>query len=61
MLLPLEWNFENYRAMIFDKPLLIWLRSSLHVASLTTIISLLISTSAAYAFSHARFCGAWPL
>lgn len=57
MFIPVEWTFENYRAMIFDKPLLTWLRNSLYVASLTTILSLLITTSAAYAFSRLRFVG----
>ncbi|NNJ12023.1 ABC transporter permease subunit [Chloroflexales bacterium ZM16-3] len=57
MFLPVEWTFENYRAMIFDKPLLTWLRNSLYVASLTTVLSLVITTSAAYAFSRLRFVG----
>jgi arabinogalactan oligomer / maltooligosaccharide transport system permease protein len=57
MFLPSEWTFENYRAMIFDKPLLLWLRNSLYVAGLTTVLSLVITTSAAYAFSRIRFYG----
>jgi len=57
MFFPTEWTFENYRAMIFDKPLLTWLRNSLYVASATTIASLLVTTSAAFAFSRFRFYG----
>jgi len=57
MFLPVEWTFENYQAMLFEKPLLGWLRNSLYVASLTTIASLLITTSAAFAFSRFRFRG----
>jgi arabinogalactan oligomer/maltooligosaccharide transport system permease protein len=57
MFLPTQWAFENYRVMVFDQPLLLWLRNSLYVASLTTIASLLITTSAAFAFSRFRFYG----
>ncbi len=57
MFLPTEWTFENYRVMLFEKPLLMWLRSSLYVASVTTVASLLISTSAAFALSRFRFYG----
>ncbi len=57
MFIPTEWTFENYRVMIFEKPLLTWLRNSLYVASMTTILSLVVTTSAAYAFSRLRFIG----
>jgi arabinogalactan oligomer/maltooligosaccharide transport system permease protein len=57
MFLPAEWTFENYRAMLFDKPLLTWLRNSLYVASLTTVASLIVTTSAAFALSRFKFYG----
>lgn len=57
MFFPTEWTFENYRAMIFDKPLLTWLRNSIYVASITTIVSLIVTTSAAFAFSRFKFYG----
>lgn len=57
MFLPTEWTFENYRAMLFDKPLLMWLKNSLYVASITSVASLLIATSAAFALSRFRFYG----
>ena len=57
MFVPTEWTFENYRAMIFDKPLLTWLRNSLYVASLTTVASLIVTTSAAFALSRFKFYG----
>src|SRR6185295_18217689 len=50
-------TFENYRAMLFDKPLLTWLRNSLYVASLTTVASLIVTTSAAFALSRFKFYG----
>jgi arabinogalactan oligomer/maltooligosaccharide transport system permease protein len=60
MFLPVEWTFENYDVMLTQRPLLGWLRNSLYVASLTTIASLLITTSAAFAFSRFRFRGREP-
>lgn len=57
MFVPTEWTFENYRVMLFERPLLTWLRNSLYVASLTTLLSLVVTTSAAYAFSRLRFVG----
>ncbi len=57
MFVPLEWTFENYRIMIFEKPLLIWLRNSLYVAGITTVVSLVVTTSAAFAFSRFKFYG----
>ncbi|MCX6050539.1 MAG: ABC transporter permease subunit [Chloroflexi bacterium] len=57
MFIPTEWSFENYRVMLFEKPLLTWIKNSLYVASVTTVASLLISTSAAFALSRFRFYG----
>lgn len=57
MFLPTEFSFENYRAMLFDKPLLTWLKNSLYVASFTTIASVIITTSAAFALSRFKFYG----
>ncbi|EFO80760.1 binding-protein-dependent transport systems inner membrane component [Oscillochloris trichoides DG-6] len=57
MFVPLEWTFENYRTMLFDRPLLTWLRNSLYVAGITTVVSLIVTTSAAFAFSRFKFYG----
>ncbi len=57
MFFPSEWTWENYRIMLFEKPLLNWIRNSLYVAVVTSIASLLISTSAAFAVSRFRFYG----
>ncbi len=57
MFIPIEWTFENYRAMLFDKPLLTWLGNSFYVASITTAACLLITTSAAFALSRFKFVG----
>lgn len=62
MFLPTEWTWENYQVMLFQEPLLIWMRNSLMVAGLTTIACLFIATSAAFAFSRMRFYGReWAL
>jgi arabinogalactan oligomer / maltooligosaccharide transport system permease protein len=57
MFFPSEWTWENYQTMIFTEPLLIWMKNSLLVASLTTVACLLIATSAAFAFSRMKFYG----
>ena len=57
MFIPTEWTFENYRVMLFERPFLTWLTNSLKVASVTTIASLLVATSAAFALSRFRFRG----
>lgn len=57
MFVPTEWTFENYRVMLFERPFLTWLRNSLYVAALTTVFSLIVTTSAAFAFSRFRFWG----
>lgn len=57
MFFPTEWTWENYQIMIFQEPLLTWMKNSLMVAGLTTIACLFIATSAAFAFSRMKFYG----
>lgn len=57
MFFPTEWTFENYRHILFDLPFLTWLRNSVVVAGTTTIASMVVVTSAAFAFSRFRFWG----
>ncbi|MFN3742662.1 MAG: sugar ABC transporter permease [Anaerolineales bacterium] len=57
MFIPTEWTFENYRAMLFEKPFLLWMRNSLFVAGFTTLACMVVATSAAFAFSRFRFYG----
>lgn len=57
MFLPLEFTLENFRVMLFEKPYLTWLTNSIKVASITTIASLIVCTSAAFALSRFRFKG----
>jgi arabinogalactan oligomer / maltooligosaccharide transport system permease protein len=57
MFIPTQFTFDNYRIMLFERPFLTWMRHSLFVASIVTVGSLLIATSAAFAFSRFRFYG----
>lgn len=65
MFIPTDFTLNNYREMLFGRPIpgsnpgdfLIWVLNSLKVAGLTTIGTLLISTSAAFALSRFRFRG----
>jgi len=57
MFIPTQWTFENYRVMLFERPFLTWLTNSLKVASITTIASLVVCTSAAFALSRFKFRG----
>lgn len=57
MFFPVEWTFENYRVMLFDRPFLTWLTNSIIVAVITMGSSMLFATSAAFAFSRFRFKG----
>lgn len=57
MFLPIEWTWENYSAMLFKEPFLAWVKNSLYVSFFTTLACMLISTSAAFAFSRMKFYG----
>lgn len=58
-LIPDNYGFDNYR-FLFESPefpLLRWLWNSIKISSITTILSVSITTLAAYAFSRLRFSG----
>jgi arabinogalactan oligomer/maltooligosaccharide transport system permease protein len=58
-LIPKNAGFDNYRKLLTSAefPFWIWLGNSVKIASITSIISLSITTIAAYAFSRFRFRG----
>lgn len=56
-LIPANATLENYRTLIFDKDFTIWLWNSLVVSITTVIVAVLLSASAAYAFSRWTFPG----
>lgn len=55
--LPKRLTLENYRAVFFEKPILLWLKNSLILAVVTLGISLGTGIPAAYVFSRKRFAG----
>jgi arabinogalactan oligomer/maltooligosaccharide transport system permease protein len=58
-LIPKNAGFENYRTLLTSKefPFWTWLWNSIKISSITSILSLTITTIAAYAFSRFRFRG----
>ena len=55
--LPKDPTLENYRAILFDKPFLLWLKNSLFLSIGTIALSMLCAMPAAYAASRWRFAG----
>ena len=59
--LPQNPSFESYKKIFMETGFLEPMRNSLIVATSTTLLSLFVSTLAAYAFSRYRFPGRRPL
>lgn len=55
--LPQNPTLENYRAILVDKPFLLWLKNSLILSAGTVAVALLCAVPSAYAFSRWRFLG----
>ena len=55
--LPKQLTLDNYKAVFFEKPILLWLKNSLILAVITLVISLGTGIPAAYAFSRKHFPG----
>ena len=58
-LIPKNAGFDNYRQLLnsTEFPFWTWLWNSIKIASITSVLSLAITTIAAYAFSRFRFRG----
>lgn len=54
---PKELTLDNYKAVLFNKPYLLWLKNTLILVVATVTISLAVAIPAAYAFSRFRFIG----
>ena len=59
-IIPKDWTFNNFKEAIVGTNLLTWLRNSLIVTSAVSVIGVLFSMSAGYAFSRFRFYGRRP-
>jgi arabinogalactan oligomer / maltooligosaccharide transport system permease protein len=57
MFAPVQWTWENYRTMLFQSDFPLWVKNSLVVAAATTVLSMIVVTSAAFAFSRFKFKG----
>lgn len=56
-IIPEDATLENFKRAIFETDLLIWLKNSLVVSTLTAVIGVFISITAEYAFSRFSFWG----
>lgn len=54
---PKDPTLENYRAILFDEPFLLWMKNSLLLSAGTIFVAMLCATPAAYAASRWRFKG----
>jgi arabinogalactan oligomer/maltooligosaccharide transport system permease protein len=50
-------SMENFRSLFADQPFARWLLNSVVVALLTTLVGVMLASTAAYAFSRFRFPG----
>ena len=55
--IPSDPSLENYRAILFDEPFLLWLKNSLLLSAGTVALAMLCAITAAYACSRWRFKG----
>jgi ABC-type glycerol-3-phosphate transport system permease component len=55
--LPSTLSFENFRAVLLDNPLLLWMRNSILVASGAVLLSTVVAALAAFAIAKMRFRG----
>jgi len=55
--IPRELTLDNYRAVLFDQPVLLWLGNTVTLAVSSVIISMLVAIPGAYSLSRLRFKG----
>lgn len=55
--IPSQVTADNYRAVIFDKPVLLWFKNTIILAAASVFIALLVAVPGAYALSRFRFKG----
>lgn len=56
-IIPENWTLENYTAALTEIDLLLWLKNSLIISTLTCFLTLVVAAPAAYAYSRYRFWG----
>ena len=58
-LIPNNWGFDNFRQLVTNPifPFFTWLKNSLIISTVSTVLTLSLTTLAAFAFSRFRFRG----
>lgn len=58
-LIPDNWNFDNFKALVNNPifPFFTWLKNSMIVSTTSTLLTMALTTLAAFAFSRFRFRG----
>lgn len=56
-IIPQNATFDNFKVILTDKPLLTWIRNSIIVSASAAVFGVLISITAAYAYSRYKFIG----
>lgn len=54
---PWEWNFSTYSTVLFEHGFLRYIGNSLLVSTITVLLTIILSTMAAYAATRLRFTG----
>lgn len=54
---PDPWTIEQYTSLISDTPFTIWFRNTVIVATISTVISVMLAALAAYALTRLKFRG----
>lgn len=55
--IPKDFTFKNYRSVLLDEPVLLWLRNTFILSLSTVVLSLTVAIPSAYAFSRFHFKG----
>jgi len=56
-IIPKDATFDNYVKLFTEQPFLIWIRNSLFVTLIVTVIGVVLASTAGYAFSRFNFPG----
>ncbi len=55
---PDPWTLDQYRGLLQDSPFLVWFRNTVIVATISTVISVMLAAISAYALTRLKFRGA---
>ncbi|MDD4113038.1 MAG: ABC transporter permease subunit [Herbinix sp.] len=56
-IIPEDFTLRNYKAVLFDEPVLLWFKNTAIMSVATVVLSLVVAVPSAYAFSSFRFKG----